>query len=35
MINVRNVAVGAALIAALAGGGMYLAMAAPDRNGKR
>ncbi len=34
MINVRNVAVGAALIAAFVGGGMYLAMAAPDRNGQ-
>ena len=30
MKTVRNVAAGAALTAALAGGGMYLAMAAPD-----
>jgi uncharacterized membrane protein YkoI len=30
MTTVRNVAAGAALTAALAGGGMYLAMAAPD-----
>jgi uncharacterized membrane protein YkoI len=30
MKTVQNVAAGAALIAALAGGGVYLAMAAPD-----
>ena len=30
MKTVRNVAVGAALAAAVAGGGMYLAMAVPD-----